>query len=136
MKMVLNLSKSLHDEMIEHARTVLPNEACGILAGKNDRILRVYCMNNVDCSASTYFMDPREQLRVMKEIRREELELVGIFHSHVATEAYPSARDVELAFYVGVWYVIISLADVDRPVIRNFRIVEGRIEEGRINLGE
>jgi len=79
-------------------------------------------------------MDPKEQLKVMKEIRNLEMKMVGICHSHLETEAYPSARDVELAFYPEVSYVIISIKDRDNPSIRSFRIIEGKISEEKVKI--
>jgi len=120
-------------EIIAHARAGNPAEVCGILAGLNSRTKEVYRMINVSEEASeSYFMDPKEQLKVMKKIRGRGLELIGIYHSHPVSDPYPSARDVELAFYPEASYVIISLQKKDRPQIRAFRIVEGKIEEEEI----
>ena len=85
--------------------------------------------NTADTPEKCYFMDSIEQLKVVKEIRKEELEMIGIYHSHPGSDAYPSARDVELAFYPAVAYIIVSLKNKQRPEIRAFRIVEGEIKE-------
>ena len=91
-------------------------------------------MTNTYKSPTTYFMHPKEQLKVMKEIRNASLEMVGIYHSHVASEAYPSAHDAELAFYPETSYVIISLKDKDNPSMRSFQIKEGQISEEEIKI--
>ncbi len=131
---MLYLSKKQAQELVEHARKELPNEACGILAGKEGRVENIYLMINGDKSAETFFMDPKEQLKVIKEIRNRGLEMVGIYHSHPQTEAYPSARDLELAFYPQASYVIVSLRDKDTPTIRSFKIDEGQIAEEEVKI--
>ena len=68
----------------------LPNEACGLLAGRGGRVERFFPMRNADASRYTYRLDPKEQLRVFNHIEEQGLELTGIFHSHTHTEAYPS----------------------------------------------
>jgi proteasome lid subunit RPN8/RPN11 len=77
-------------------------------------------------------MNPKEQLKVMKEIRNLGLQIVGIYHSHPGTEAYPSMRDVEFAYYPGVSYIIVSLKDRDNPGIRSFNIEEGKVTEEKV----
>jgi proteasome lid subunit RPN8/RPN11 len=131
---MLYLTKKQAEELIEHSKSESPNEACGIIAGKEGRAERVYQMTNTDKSAKTFFMDSKEQLKVMKEIRALGLEMVGIYHSHLQTEAFPSIHDVELAYYPQVSNVIVSLKDRDNPRIRAFRIVEGKIEEEKLEI--
>lgn len=123
------ISKELYNQIIRHVNEEFPNEACGILAGKENKIEKVYTMTNVDKSPSTFFMNPKEQLKVMKEIRNQELEMIGIYHSHVTSPAYPSIRDIELAFYPEASYVIISLRDRENFEIRSFKIREGKVQE-------
>ncbi len=132
---MIRLTKDQASELIEHSKTESPNEACGILAGKDGMLERAYKMTNKDKSARTFFMDPQEQLKVMKEIRSSGLDFIGIYHSHPETKAYPSAHDVELAYYPEVSYVIASLEDKNNPGIRSFKIVEGKITEEEVKVG-
>lgn len=128
--MALLLDRLQRDELIGQARLVQPAEACGILAGQNGVVKKVYKLNNVSATPELcYLMDPSEQFRVMKELRVAGLEMVGIYHSHAASPAYPSAKDVELAFYPEVFYVIISLRLTLDPEVRAFRIQAGEIIE-------
>lgn len=129
---MIQFKKEDIEVLIEHSKEEAPFEACGILAGKEGKVAKVYRMQNSDRSPATFFMEPKEQLKVMKEIRNLGLEMLGIYHSHVATEAYPSAHDVELAFYPEASYVIISLKDKDNPNIRSFKIVDGKITEEKV----
>ncbi|MEE9499831.1 MAG: M67 family metallopeptidase [Candidatus Omnitrophota bacterium] len=128
------ITNAERNAIIAHAKREAPNEACGILAGKNEKIEKIYQMTNTDKSSATFFMDPKEQLKVMKEIRNRGLEMVGIYHSHTQTDAYPSAHDVELAYYPQVSYVIVSIRDKNSPSVRSFKIVEGKITEEEVRI--
>lgn len=122
--------------IVAHAKAEYPREACGILAGKDKRATHIYKMANVDQSSTTYYIDPKEQFRVMKDIRIRDLDMIGIYHSHVATAPYPSPTDVKLAFYPDSLHFIISLADFDFPIIKAYRIREEKIEEEEIEIVE
>ena len=126
-------TRRCYEEMIEDAKKRFPNEACGLLAGK-DLAVTFYSMRNTDQSPVTYFMDPKEQFQIFKEIRSRGGKMLGIYHSHVATEAYPSAKDVAFAFYSEVHYVIVSLENREKPVARAFRIENGEVREEEVVL--
>ncbi len=128
------LSKNIYDEMIEHAKKEFPNEACGILAANLAGAMTFFPMKNMDEASISYFMDPKEQLLVFKKMRQSGLEMRGIFHSHVASEAYPSQKDVRLAFYPEASYLIVSLSDMKKPVLRSFRIAEEKVTEEEIKI--
>ena len=115
--------------LVAHARAEYPNEACALLGGRDGSVERVYALPNAEASPTFYVVEPKAQLRAMTEMDDLGLDLVGIFHSHVATEAYPSRTDVELAAYPDAVYLILSLADQDAPVLRAFRIRDGRVDE-------
>ena len=127
----IKISEEDINKLIRHAREGYPEEVCGILAGREGEVLEVFQMTNTEHSPVSYFMDPREQFQVMKTIRERGLKMLAIYHSHPDTEAYPSAKDVRLAFYDDLAYIIISLMH-EEPVVRAFSIKEGRVEEIRI----
>lgn len=103
------------------------------MGGRGNKGEIVYALENVsDSPRLCYFIDPREQLRVFKDLRGRGLAPLAIYHSHTGSPAYPSSRDIELAFYPESFYVIVSLQDKDQPQLRAFRIVEGKIEESEI----
>ncbi len=131
---MIYISKDLVEQVVEHSKKEFPNEACGILSGIQRRVERVYEMTNVEKSPQTFFMDAKEQLKVMKEIRSKGEEMIGIYHSHVASQAYPSGHDVELAFHPEVSCVIISIKDRKNPSVRSFNIVEGNITEEDLKI--
>lgn len=131
---MLRLEKGLFKQAVSQCMRELPNEACGIFAGKDGKVEKVFESANVDKSPSSYLMEPKEQLKIMKEIRNSGREMIGIYHSHVVSEAYPSSHDVELAFYPEASYVIISLKDKNNPGIRSFKIEGGRITEEEVKI--
>ena len=115
--------------MISHAHAEFPNECCGLLAGRADRVELLLRGRNVDQSPYTYRLDPQEQLRFFKDIDAGGLELLGIYHSHTQSPAYPSRTDVAKALYPDAAYVIVSLENDQTPAVRAFRIREGTIVE-------
>ena len=121
--------------MIDFAKQGYPNEVCGILGGtaaESAAVAQFFPMRNMDESSISYFMDPKEQLKVFKEMRLKNMEMRGIFHSHVASEAYPSQKDVRLAFYPDVSYLIVSLLDMKKPDLRSFKINNEIVTEEKV----
>ncbi len=118
---MVRIPKTIFQEMVDHALREAPLECCGILAGKGRTVRRMYEMGNADGSRTSYFMPPGEQLEVFREIEKEHLDMVAIYHSHPHTIPFPSERDVRLASYPDVVHIIISLKDGGTSV-RAFRI--------------
>ncbi len=126
---MIEIPADIRDQMVEHAVASLPNEACGLLAGRDGRVERFYPLRNADQSRTTYRVDPKDQFQVFNEIEDKGWELAGIFHSHTHTGAYPSETDRQQAFYPDAHYVLVSLADRSDPSLRAYTIVEGVVEE-------
>ena len=118
---MVRIPQTIFQEMVNHALREAPLECCGILAGKGRTVRRMYEMRNTDGSRTTYLMPPEEQLEVFREIEKEGLDMVAIYHSHPHTIPFPSERDVRLAFYPEVAYIIISLKEGGTSV-KGFRI--------------
>ena len=132
---MIKIPKKVYDSMIQHAKAGYPNEACGILGGKaSGEATEFFPMKNVDLSSISYFMDPKEQLHVFKKMRESNVEMIGIFHSHVASEAYPSQKDIRLAFYQDASYLIVSLSDSLKPLLKSFKIVDEIVKEEEIKI--
>lgn len=131
---MLRIDDALYREMVEHGLREFPNEACGLLAGRDGRPVRFFAMRNLDASPVSYRLDPKEQLAVFDRMDEEGWELLGIFHTHTHSEAYPSETDLRLAFYPDAYYLVMSLADRDHPVLRAFRIVDGEITEEELEV--
>jgi proteasome lid subunit RPN8/RPN11 len=117
-------------EIISHAREEAPREACGILAGRDGRVLRLYKGRNADPSVTSYSLERGQQYRILKDIEGRGLELVAIYHSHPSSPANPSDKDIEQAYDPEASYVVVSLTDPLEPQVRAFRISEdGATEE-------
>jgi [CysO sulfur-carrier protein]-S-L-cysteine hydrolase len=128
------IDQDSYDTLVAHARAQYPNEACALLGG-NGRVAKVYALPNAEASPTFYLVEPRAQLAAMNEMDERGWDLVGIFHSHTFSEAYPSRTDVELAAYPDAHYLILSLADRDAPELRAFRIVDGAVSEVPVHVG-
>ena len=113
---MLTLPGALRAAIIAHARADHPDEACGVIAGPagSDRPERFIPMTNAERSPTFYRFDSMEQLRVWREMDDRDEEPVVIYHSHTATEAYPSRTDIAYASEPGAHYVLVSTRDPGR----------------------
>ena len=133
---VLTIDRAIVDAIVAHARRDHPDEACGVVAGPlgSDLPTRLIPMDNAARSMTFYEFDSLEQLRVWREMDDNDEEPVVIYHSHTATEAYPSRTDVSFAGEPGAHYVLVSTCEPDSEEIRSFRIVDGVVTEEEINI--
>ena len=134
MEETFKLTRSQADIMIEQAQVGESREICGMIGGIGTVASKIFPTVNIDESDITYKIDPKEQFAIMRALREEKLELVGIYHSHPETEAYPSSADISLAFYPEAHYLIISLQKKDDPLIRAFKIINGVVKELRLEI--
>jgi proteasome lid subunit RPN8/RPN11 len=132
---MLTLPKAFIDEMIAHAREEAPNECCGIIAGRDGRAQELFRAKNSEASPYRYNVDPQDLFRIYRECDQNGWDFLAIYHSHTASEAYPSPTDVRLAFWPEAFYVLVSLMRPDDPVIRAYRIVDGRVNEEELAEG-
>jgi proteasome lid subunit RPN8/RPN11 len=130
----IRVPRAMHDEMVEHALEGRPNEVCGLLGGQGDEVTRLFRATNKEHSPVRYEIEPSDLLRIFREIDDADLDLVGIYHSHTHTQAYPSATDIRLAYYPDARYLIVSLMDERNPHIRAFRILDGQVTEDSIEV--
>ncbi|MDR1031197.1 MAG: M67 family metallopeptidase [Treponema sp.] len=134
---MVKLSQEQQAAMVAHARTGLPNEACGLFAGEvqgdEKKVKKVYCLNNLDQSPEHFSMAPEEQFKAVADIRKNGLILLGNFHSHPASPARPSEEDIRLAFDPALSYVIISL-QAGEPVLKSFLIRQGVVSEEAVQV--
>ncbi len=126
---MLRLERSHVDEIILHAREDDPNECCGIIAGNDGRPTKLYRALNAEASPYRYNVDPKDLLRIYRDLDGQGWDVLAIYHSHTGTEAYPSATDVRLAAWPEARYLIVSLADEANPVLRAFRIQDSDVAE-------
>ena len=130
--MVVRLTREQIERMTAQAQAEAPNECCGLLLGRGDVVQEVFPGRNKDESPYTYEMHPQDALRAFQAMDDRGLELVGTYHSHTHTEAFPSKTDraKALPFYPDARYVIISLSNPARPQVRAFRLLDGKDEAG------
>ncbi len=138
---MLELEQRYADEIVAHALEEDPNECCGILAGLDGRVTRLYRMTNTEHSPDRYNRDAKELYRTYREIDDNGWDLLAIYHSHTHTEAHPSATDVRMATWpdgTSIWpeayYILVSLMDKSSPAIRAFRIEDGTISEEDLRI--
>jgi [CysO sulfur-carrier protein]-S-L-cysteine hydrolase len=125
---VLSLPVPLWERVVAHCLDGFPLEACGLLAGRDGHVREVYPTANAARSARIYTVEPRDLLRADRAAEAAGLSLIGVWHSHTHTAAYPSPTDIDQAPDPDWHYVLVSLSDSD-PVLRSYRIVGGRAEE-------
>jgi [CysO sulfur-carrier protein]-S-L-cysteine hydrolase len=125
-----SLSEDMRQAIVEHARRDAPRECCGIIAGRAGVPVRLYPTRNIAEGNALYEIDPAELIELeFHTMPAAETELVAIYHSHPVSPAYPSATDIALAFWPDALYIICSLADPERPVVRGFRIRDDEVAE-------
>jgi len=138
--LVLTITQATYDAIVAHAKRDHPDEACGIVAGPegSDRPERIVEMVNAAGSPTFYEFDSTDLLQLYKEMDANDEEPVVVYHSHTATEAYPSVTDVKLAGEPNAHYVLVSTREHgndDGPVeFRSYRIVDGQITEEEIQV--
>ena len=132
---MLTLPQELIDEMVAHAREDAPNECCGIITGKDGRAIKLFRGRNAEASKYRYTIDDKQVFEIQRECWTNGWEFLVIYHSHTASEAYPSATEVRLAYWPESYYVLVSLKQPDQPVVRAFRVVEGQVTEEELATG-
>ncbi len=125
----LVLPEALRAAIIDHAERGWPEEVCGLLAGQAGVATEWHPGANVSPTPAVAYELDVDTLFKQVEFEEAGLKLVGICHSHPQGPETPSATDIERAFYPDAVYLICSLAERDRPVLRGFRIVDGRVTE-------
>jgi proteasome lid subunit RPN8/RPN11 len=135
----VQLSLEQYEAIVAHCYDGLPDEACGLLAGPMEdgeptgTVTTVHPCTNAEASALTFTVDSRDLLRAMRDAESRGDELIGVWHSHTHTDAYPSETDVRLAVDPAWFYVLVSLKHGD-PAVRAYRIREGRTDEVAVEV--
>ena len=132
---MLTLPGGFIEEMIAHAQEEAPNECCGIIAGVNGDAAKLFRARNSEASPYRYSVDPKDLFRIYRECEDNDWNFLAIYHSHTASEAYPSPTDVRLAFWPEAYYILVSLQDAAKPVVRAFRILDGAVAEEELRAG-
>jgi [CysO sulfur-carrier protein]-S-L-cysteine hydrolase len=134
---VLELRQDLYDAIVAHARRDHPDEACGAIAGPvgSDRPERIIPMLNAARSPTFFEFDSMDLFNLYREVDERDEEIVVIYHSHTATEAYPSRTDVQYgSLNPDAHWVLVSTRDPDSIELRSFRIVDGDVTEEPVSV--
>ena len=133
---MLTIDAAILEAIVAHARRDHPDEACGVVAGKagSDRPERLVEMENAERSSTFYRFDSMEQLRVWRQMDDLDEEPVVIYHSHTATEAYPSRTDISYAGEPDAHYLLLSTRDPEVTEVRSYSIVEGTVTEEPVRV--
>ena len=134
--LVLRIPQGIYDQIVAHARRDHPDEACGVVAGPegSDRPERFVPMLNAARSPTFYEFDSADLLALYKELDANDEEPVVIYHSHTATEAFPSRTDISYASEPNAHYVLVSTREPDATEFRSFRIVDGEVTEEPVEV--
>lgn len=134
---IIRLSYECYDEMVRYAKSELPNEACGLLAGKQDadgkEVLKVYHLTNTDHATDHFTIDPKEQLAAVKDMRANGYVQLGNWHSHPESPSRPSEEDKKLAYDPKASYMILSLM-AENPVLNSFHIENNEVEKEDLRI--
>lgn len=128
--MKVTLHKSDYDKILSHARENFPEEACGLLAGHDVQedgqtvrhVEEVFLLENTDHSREHFTMSPQAQLKVVTQVRKEGLQILGNWHSHPESPSRPSDEDKRLCYDSKISYMILSLMDPEEPVLHSFHV--------------
>ena len=134
---MLELSQDLYDAIVAHARRDHPDEACGVIAGPagSDKAERYIPMLNAARSPTFFEFDSSDLFKLYREIDERDEEIVVIYHSHTATEAYPSRTDIQYgSMSPDSHWVLVSTRDPETVEFRSFRIVDGDVTEEELRI--
>jgi proteasome lid subunit RPN8/RPN11 len=133
---VLVIDQATYEAIVAHARRDHPDECCGVVAGPagSDRPERFVPMVNAARSPTFYEFDSMDLLRLYREMDANDEEPVVVYHSHTATEAYPSRTDITYASEPDAHYVVVSTREPDTAEFRSFRIVDGEVAEEEVRV--
>jgi proteasome lid subunit RPN8/RPN11 len=123
------------DAMVAHARRDHPDECCGVVAGRDGTATRLFEMENAERSPTGFTFDSSEWLKVYREIDDADEDLLVVYHSHTATEAYPSRTDIRWSVNTpGTSWLLVSTREPDTEEIRSYRIEDGEVSEEEIRV--
>ena len=131
---MVRVARAVYDAMVAHALEERPFECCGLMVGTDGEVTGSRPTKNAaDLFGIRYEIDPREFMRLSREIDDADLDLIGVYHSHPFTRAYPSVTDVGAA-WAGMVYLIVSLVDFKAPVVKVFTVTDGEVAEQPIEI--
>ena len=132
----LKVRQEIVDAILAQSRAEYPNEACGVILGRNGSADRLKPMINAAASPTFYEFDPKDLLSLYREVEENDEEIVVIYHSHTETEAYPSRTDISYAGEPGAHYLLVSTREEIAPAteFRSYRIIDGVVIEEEVEI--
>ncbi|MCR4618891.1 MAG: M67 family metallopeptidase [Lachnospiraceae bacterium] len=134
---IVRIDYHLYDEMVEYAKSHMPEEACGLIAGSEDDggrlIEKIYYLTNTDHATDHFTLDPKEQLEAVKDMRTNGYKLLGNWHSHPESPSRPSQEDIRLSFDKNASYMILSLM-AKNPVLNSFHVEKGEVTKEDLRI--
>jgi proteasome lid subunit RPN8/RPN11 len=129
----VTIQKQKYDRLLSYAISKHPEEACGLILGRTNsnekHITEILFIENIDHSSEHFTISPREQLTAIKYARSQNVEILGNWHSHPFTPSRMSDEDLRLAVDKNASYLILSLADMNNPVLNSFSVTSGKSEK-------
>lgn len=134
---IIRIKNTLYNELVAYAKEHLPEEACGIVAGKiegDEKLIeKVYFLENVDHAENHFTMNPKDQLATIKDIRANGMVQIGNWHSHPSSPSRPSVEDIRLSYDSKASYLILSFM-ADAPVINSFHVENGEYSKEDLRI--
>ncbi|WP_034262690.1 M67 family metallopeptidase [Bacillus sp. J33] len=127
------MTSNVYDLLVYYCRKELPNEACGLLSGKEGLAATIWPMKNMDKSPVSFSMDIRQIEHVFNRIKKKNEEVLGIYHSHPTADAYPSKGDIALNNHPDLFHIIISFETI-YPKIKAYQINENYVTSKIIQI--
>ena len=131
---MLELPQEMVDRVVAHARRDHPDECCGVIAGVDGAATRLFEMTNAERSPTGFVFDSAEWLRVYRDIDDADEEPVAVYHSHTATEAYPSRTDVRWSATAGFPHWLLVSTRSEELELRSFTIQDGVVTEEQVRV--
>ena len=137
---MIKLPECFYDDIVEYGKNGVPEEICGLIGGvvsDGDKEIReIYFLENTDHSNKHYSMNPADQFDAVRDMRRKGLSPLGCFHSHPESPSKPSGEDIRLAYDKNASYMILSLMNINEPVLKSFHIEDGTVTEEELVIEE
>ena len=132
---MLELPQAMVDQVVAHARRDHPDECCGIIAGRDGVATRLFEMQNAERSPTGFVFDSAEWLTVYRDVDDADEDLLVVYHSHTATEGYPSRTDVLWSRTTGfAHWLIVSTREPDVDELRSYQIIDGVVAEEELEI--